>query len=43
MHEVAAVAQQTATGSRQVAASAEQLAAMARESKQLGSAFRIVS
>jgi methyl-accepting chemotaxis protein len=42
MREVAAVAQQTAAGSRQVASSAEALAGMARESSQVGSAFTIV-
>ena len=42
MREVAAVAQQTAAGSRQVAASAELLSGMARESSQVGSAFQIV-
>jgi len=43
MREVAAVAQQTASGVREVASSAEQLSNMAKESSQVGSAFRIVS
>jgi len=42
MKEVAQVAQQTAAGSKQVASSAEGLAAMARDSSQVGQAFRIV-
>jgi methyl-accepting chemotaxis protein len=42
MKEVAQVAQQTAAGSKQVAASAEGLAGMARDSSQVGQAFRIV-
>ncbi len=42
MREVAAVAQQTAAGSRQVASSAEGLSGIAKESSQVGSAFRIV-
>jgi len=42
MKEVAQVAQQTAAGSKQVAASAEGLASMARDSSQVGQAFRIV-
>ncbi len=42
MREVAAVAHQTAAGSRQVSTSAQQMAAMARESRQVVSAFRIV-
>jgi methyl-accepting chemotaxis protein len=42
MKEVAQVAQQTAAGSKQVASAAEGLAAMARDSSQVGQAFRIV-
>jgi methyl-accepting chemotaxis protein len=42
MKEVAQVAQQTAAGSKQVASSAEGLAAIARDSSQVGQAFRIV-
>lgn len=42
MREVAAVAQQTAAGGRQVAGTAEHLATIAKESSQVGSAFRIV-
>jgi len=42
MREVAAVAQQTAAGGRQVAGSAELLSSIAKESAQVGSAFRIV-
>jgi len=42
MREVAAVAQQTAAGGRQVAGSAELLSNIAKESAQVGSAFRIV-
>lgn len=42
MREVAAVAQQTAAGGRQVASSAELLSSIAKESSQVGSAFRIV-
>ncbi len=42
MKEVALVAQQTAAGTKQVASSAEGLAAMARDSSQVGQAFRIV-
>ncbi|MDA3936188.1 MAG: HAMP domain-containing methyl-accepting chemotaxis protein [Actinomycetota bacterium] len=42
MREVAAVAQQTAAGSRQVASSAEGLSGIAKESSQVGSAFRII-
>ncbi|MFA5843255.1 MAG: HAMP domain-containing methyl-accepting chemotaxis protein [Coriobacteriia bacterium] len=42
MREVAAVAQQTAVGSKQVASSAEGLSNIARETSQVGSAFRIV-
>ena len=41
MREVAAVAQQTAAGSRQVASAAEALSGMAKESSQVGSAFQI--
>jgi methyl-accepting chemotaxis protein len=42
MKEVAQVAQQTAAGSKQVATAAEGLASMARDSSQVGQAFRIV-
>jgi methyl-accepting chemotaxis protein len=42
MKEVASVAQQTASGSRQVAGSAEELSRLARDSSQVGSAFKIV-
>jgi methyl-accepting chemotaxis protein len=42
MKEVATVAQQTAVGSKQVAGSAESLANIARDSSQVGQAFRIV-
>lgn len=42
MKEVASVAQQTAAGSKQVAASAEGLAGIAKDSSQVGVAFRIV-
>lgn len=42
MREVAAVAQQTAAGGRQVAGAAELLSNIAKESSQVGSAFRIV-
>jgi methyl-accepting chemotaxis protein len=42
MKEVAQVAQQTAAGSKQVASAAEGLAGMARDSSQVGQAFRIV-
>jgi methyl-accepting chemotaxis protein len=42
MKEVAQVAQQTAVGSKQVANSAESLAAIARDSSQVGQAFRLV-
>ncbi|MDH4140089.1 MAG: methyl-accepting chemotaxis protein, partial [Coriobacteriia bacterium] len=42
MREVAAVAQQTAAGGRQVASSAEGLSVIAKESSQVGSAFKIV-
>jgi methyl-accepting chemotaxis protein len=42
MREVAAVAQQTAAGSRQVATSAETLSEMATESSRIGAAFKIV-
>ncbi len=43
MREVASVAQQTASASRQVAGAAEGLTALANESKQIGSAFKIVN
>lgn len=43
MREVASVAQQTAAASRQVAGSAEQLALLAKESSEVGAAFKIVS
>jgi methyl-accepting chemotaxis protein len=42
MKEVAQVAQQTAAGSKQVASSAETLAGIARDSSQVGQAFKIV-
>jgi methyl-accepting chemotaxis protein len=42
MKEVAQVAQQTAAGSKQVAGSAEMLAGIARDSSQVGAAFKIV-
>ncbi len=42
MKEVAQVAQQTAAGSKQVATSAETLASIARDSNQVGGAFKIV-
>jgi hypothetical protein len=42
MKEVAQVARQTAAGSKQVAGSAEQLALIARDSSQIGQAFRII-
>ncbi|MBN2247601.1 MAG: hypothetical protein JW733_02755 [Coriobacteriia bacterium] len=43
MREVASVAQQTAAASRQVAGAAEGLTSLANESRQIGSAFTIVS
>ena len=42
MREVASVAQQTAAGSKQVASAAEGLAGIAKESSQVGAAFRII-
>jgi methyl-accepting chemotaxis protein len=42
MKEVAQVAQQTAAGSKQVAGSAEMLAGIARDSSQVGQAFKLV-
>jgi methyl-accepting chemotaxis protein len=42
MKEVASVAQQTAAGSKQVAGSAEMLAGIARDSSQVGAAFKLV-
>jgi methyl-accepting chemotaxis protein len=42
MKEVALVAQQTAAGSKQVAGSAEMLASIARDSSQVGQAFKLV-
>lgn len=42
MKEVATVAQQTAAGSKQVAGSAEMLAGIARDSSQIGEAFKLV-
>ncbi len=42
MKEVAQVAQQTAAGSKQVASSAEGLATIARDSSQVGQAFKII-
>ena len=42
MKEVASVAQQTAAGSKQVAGSAEMLAGIARDSAQVGAAFKLV-
>lgn len=42
MREVASVAQQTAAGGRQVAATAEHLATIAKESSQIGAAFKII-
>ena len=42
MREVAAVAQQTAAGSRQVAGAAESLSSMATESSQVGASFTVV-
>jgi methyl-accepting chemotaxis protein len=43
MKEVASVAQQTAAGSRQVAGSAEQLSRLAKDSSQVGAAFKLVN
>jgi methyl-accepting chemotaxis protein len=42
MKEVAAVAQQTAVGSRQVAGAAETLSRLAKDSSQVGDAFKLV-
>ncbi len=42
MKEVAAVAQQTAAGSRQVAGAAETLTRLAKDSSQVGAAFKLV-
>jgi methyl-accepting chemotaxis protein len=42
MKEVAAVAQQTAAGSRQVAGAAETLSRLAKDSSQVGAAFKLV-